>query len=210
MSLPRKVIVAEFNDRDNKCVTGPLWQYDYGQVLQIHGIDLPPSYEVHFSNSPHGKAKTVIGDETGVKIPDEYLVSGASVFAWLFLHAGDDDGSTVFQIEILVRRKAKPTDASLTPIEHDTISKIISDMKAAAGEAEQARGDAVSAKESAEQARDDAEEFARLAQMNLGEVGFVHFEIDDAGDLIMKKSTNITAINFTLEEGDLIYHGYYE
>ena len=83
-------------------------------------------------------------------------------------------------------------------------------MRNAAEEAGDARDDAISAKDSAVQARDEAEEFARLAETKLGEVGFVHFEIDENGDLIMNKSTNITEINFTLEEGDLIYHGFYK
>ena len=94
MTLPRKAVVAVFNDRERKCVAGPLWQYDYGQVLQIEGVSLPDLYEVHFSNNPHGASKTVFGDQYGAKIPDEYLLSGANVFAWLFISSEGNSGST--------------------------------------------------------------------------------------------------------------------
>ena len=110
MSQEFNVIEAKFSSRDRKCVIGPLWQYDYGQILRITGIDLPENYEVHFSNDPRGVAKRIHGNVDGVRIPAEYLKSGSSIFAWLYLHHSEDDGSTKFQIEIQVRRRAKPID----------------------------------------------------------------------------------------------------
>lgn len=54
-----------------------LFQYDYGQRLILEGIELPPVYEIHFSNSSLEDSKICIGDETGIDIPDEYLQTGA-------------------------------------------------------------------------------------------------------------------------------------
>ena len=73
------VVKAQFTRGSNKVGTLPLWQYDYGQILQITGLDLPTNYEVHFSNQEHGQSKTMIGDHTGVIIPDEYLTSGRKI-----------------------------------------------------------------------------------------------------------------------------------
>ena len=164
MSATDNVIVAAFNERDRKCVVGPLWQYDYGQVLKITGLELPALYEVHFANDPRGIAKVMHGTEDGVSIPDEYLTSGASVFAWLFLHTGQDDGGTEYQVEIVVRRRAKPSAEVPTPVEHDVISELIADMTVASEGARAAKEQAVSAAESAEESRDAAEAAVAAAQ----------------------------------------------
>ena len=106
-------------------ITSPLYQYDYGQILQITGMDLPAAYEVHFSNSPQGQSTTAIGDETGVLIPDAYLQSGGAVYAWLFLHTGEDDGETVYRIEIPVIQRASITNDTPTPVQQDAITQAI-------------------------------------------------------------------------------------
>ena len=125
MSQEFNVIEAKFSSRDRKCVIGPLWQYDYGQILRITGIDLPESYEVHFSNDPRGVAKSIPGNANGVRIPAEYLKSGSSVFAWLYVHQGEDDGSTEYQIEIQVRRRARPTSDAPDSEEKTAIGDLI-------------------------------------------------------------------------------------
>ncbi|MFQ7764201.1 MAG: hypothetical protein ACLRH0_07195 [Blautia wexlerae] len=43
------IITATFNDYTYARTTS-LWQYDYGQILQIEGITLPATFEVHFSD----------------------------------------------------------------------------------------------------------------------------------------------------------------
>lgn len=166
MSVADNVTVVKFNERDRKCVAlDKLWQYDYGQVLKITGVELPDAYEVHFSNDPNrGMAKTMTGNADGCLIPDEYLVTGQSVFAWLFLHAGNDDGATEFMVEIPVRRRAKPTAEVPTPVEHDVISGLIADMTAAAGRAQEAKETAVEAAQTAETNKDAAVDAAELAR----------------------------------------------
>ena len=89
------------------CRTAPLYQYDYGQILQIVGPELPSAYEVHFSNQPHGTATTQIGGDDGVVIPDAYLKTGSPVYAWLFLHTGENDGETEYSTP-------RPTTAATT------------------------------------------------------------------------------------------------
>ena len=164
MSATDNVIVAAFNERDRRCVIGPLWQYDYGQILKFEGIELPALYEVHFANNPRGSAKVAFGTENGVPIPDEFLTSGASVFAWLFLHTGQDDGETEYQVEIVVRRRAKASAEEPTPPEHDTITELIAEMTVASEGARTAKEQAVAAAESASENRNAADEAATLAR----------------------------------------------
>lgn len=42
------MIVAVYNDGTFKTVYG-LWQWDYGQILRIQGLNLPDFVEVHFA-----------------------------------------------------------------------------------------------------------------------------------------------------------------
>ena len=93
------------------------WQYNYGQKLKFNGVELPPTYQVHFSNSVKGEAKTQIGDETGVLIPPEYFIPGSEIHAWIHLQ-DEDSGVTEWEIIIPILKKALPTDQD--PDEHET------------------------------------------------------------------------------------------
>lgn len=111
--------------------TESIHQWDYGQILQFVGLDLPASYAVHFSNSSiGGESKTQIGGPDGVSIPDEYLTTGLPVNAWIFLHAGEDDGETVYSVKIPVIRRPKPTDEEPTPQEQSVIDQAITALNA--------------------------------------------------------------------------------
>lgn len=105
-------------------------QYDYGQILQIEGLDLPFSFEAHFSNSPSGETKTQIGTANQVDIPDEYINDGGPIFVYIYLHSGEDDGKTCYIITIPKNRRGKPTDEEPTPSEQSTITQTIAALNA--------------------------------------------------------------------------------
>lgn len=115
----------------DKAETRPLYRYDYGQILSIENLELPEVFEVHFSNSPNGSSTTQIGRDNQVDIPDMYLQSGNPVYAWIFLHTGQDDGETVYYIKIPVKNRASITDAEPTPVQQDVISQAISALNEA-------------------------------------------------------------------------------
>lgn len=126
------VITANFAGDSHVTVTTALYQYDYGQILKFSGLELPTAYNVHFSNKEiNGISKTSTGNADGVAIPDEYLLSGEKIYAWVFLHTGQDDGETVYKVTIPVRKRAKPTDIMPTPVQHDSIEEAIAALNAA-------------------------------------------------------------------------------
>ena len=155
-----KTITAIFKCGSRAARATPLWQYDYGQVLAFDGIDLPSAYEVHFSTELYGESVTQIGDETGVVIPDEYLLTGKTIYAWIYLHTEEDDGETVYTIEIPVRKRSTITEQQPTPVQQDTITQAIAALQIAVdrtdASAEEASISAQSAAESAQEATQSA------------------------------------------------------
>ena len=106
--------------------TRGLHQWDYGQVLQFDGLDLPSAYTVHFANQPmSGDAKTQVGGADGVDIPDEYLTTGLPIYAWVYLHTGADDGETVYSVTIPVTKRPQPTEEPPTPVQQGAIDTAI-------------------------------------------------------------------------------------
>lgn len=111
--------------------TRALYQWDYGQVLQFSGLDLPDAYTVHFSNAGvGGTAQTQVGNADGVDIPDEYLTTGQTVYAWVYLHAGANDGETVYAIIIPVNKRPQPTEDEPTPVQQGVIDQAIAALNA--------------------------------------------------------------------------------
>lgn len=119
--------------------TRALYQWDYGQVLQFSGLDLPDAYTVHFSNvGVGGTAKTMVGNADGVTIPDEYLTTGQTVYAWVYLHTGDADGETVYAVIIPVTARPKPTEDEPTPVQQGAIDQAIASLNAGVEAAQEA------------------------------------------------------------------------
>lgn len=156
------IIVADFSGGGRKITAAALYQYDFGQILQFSGIDdLPAAYEVHFSNDKDtGYTKTQIGSENGVAIPDEYFLTGQPIYVWLFLHAGETDGETVYQVTIPINKRSRPADYAPTAVEQSAITQAIAALNVAVESAE----DAQEAAETAQGKAEDAQEGAESAQ----------------------------------------------
>ena len=119
------VLNVKFVPCEQNIETAPLYQYDYGQRITFNGVNLPDLYEVHFSNSKSGDCVTVIGDSTGVDIPDALLQTGAKIYGWIYLHAGEDDGETEYRFIIPVIGRAQPTHETPTPVQQSEIERLI-------------------------------------------------------------------------------------
>ena len=102
-----------------------LYQYDYGQILKLTGIELPELYEVHFSNGERGTSTTGIGTADGVEIPDQYLLNAGKLYVWLYTHTGTDDGETELGFWIPIIPRAKPTHEEPTPVQQTEIERLI-------------------------------------------------------------------------------------
>lgn len=113
-------------------------------------------YTVDFSNSIYGESKKMIGDDTGVTIPDEYFIPGQTIFAWVVI-SGEDSRETVYEVRIPISLRARPTDETPTPQQQSIIDQLIAEMDTAVDAAEGYAADAEAAKEAVEDLGVEAE-----------------------------------------------------
>lgn len=117
--------------------TRAVYQYDYGMILKPIGLELPSTYEVHFGTSATGPTVTQLGTADGVTIPDAMLTTGASVYAYIYLHSGEDDGETVYSIVIPVIARGSITDEQPAPVEQSVIEQAIAALNSGVETVEQ-------------------------------------------------------------------------
>lgn len=127
-----------------------VYQYNYGQILRIQGLNLPKVAEVHFSyNETYGDSVTRIANTkdgvTDVLIPDSFLENNDSkidytVYAYIYLEDGTS-GETVCKIDIPVKARSKP-EVPGTLEEPELFRETVKAVNDAADRAEQAEQNA--------------------------------------------------------------------
>lgn len=139
------MIVANFENDTYKRVTG-LWQWDYGQVLRIQGLNLPKAVEIHFSlQESGGEAKKRVGftkdGVTDVVIPESMLENEEAIDdynAYAFVYLTDDaSGQTEYKICMPVKARPKP-EAFDKPEDGEIFREAIKAVNDAAERAESA------------------------------------------------------------------------
>lgn len=121
--------------KETRIKSKPLYQYDYGQKIKFIDLTLPAAYEVHFSNRERGNAQVVLATSNEVVIPDALLQTGLNIFAWVFLHTGNDDGETEYEVTIPVIRRAAALDEEPTEQQASTWDDAIAALNNAVTEA---------------------------------------------------------------------------
>ncbi|MFR4695523.1 MAG: hypothetical protein ACLT5X_08985 [Blautia producta] len=92
-------------------------QYDYGQILRIQGLNLPPAVEIHFAlQKTGGTSKNRIGitkdGVTDVPIPDSMLenedeTKDYDIYAFIYI-TDETSGQTEYRITLKVKARPKP------------------------------------------------------------------------------------------------------
>lgn len=148
-------------NKDSESVSG-FYKYDFGQVLEIEGLELPEQFEVHFQNGT-GTPVTVNGtynSKSGiatVPIPDECFQQEALVFdAWLWVE-NEQSGKTLKTITFYLIDRERPE--GVPPISSVNEIKSYADF---------VRENAEKVAE-AEQAANDVEEFLNTADSKISE-----------------------------------------
>ena len=181
------------------------------------GIDLPDAYTVHFSNDERdGEAVTQMGDADGAEIPATLLQTGKNVFAWVYLHTGDDDGETVYRARIPVMKRPRPLNEPPTPVQQSAIDQAIVALNNAVEKAEGAAAHALDAEAWAVGKRDGADVepgdatyrnnsawYAYLAEQAAATAGYMDMMINEDGDLIYSRTDSVD-VDFEIVDGYLV------
>ena len=149
-----------------------LIQYDYGQILRIQGLALPPAVEIHFSlQETGGTSITRIGitkdGVTEVPIPDsmlenEDIENDYSIYAFVYL-TDETSGQTEYKITLKVKARPKPEipgGGDEPDIFHEAVKEVRKAMEAAAESERQAEGWAHGREDLPERAEDNAKYYA--------------------------------------------------
>lgn len=157
--MENRIVTAVFKGSKNTKVSD-VWQWDYGQVLRIQGLDLPTAVEVDFAVAGASESIARIGTTkdgvTDVVIPDSLIETGKNLVAYIYLR-DSASGNTEYQIDMLVTKRAKP-EAYDRPEDKELFGQAIEAVNTAADRAEKA-GQA--AQEAAQKAGLDAEQTAQ-------------------------------------------------
>lgn len=140
------ISIATFQCGSRSCELYGLWQYDYGQILRIQDLGLPPAVEIHFSLTEKGgtsvtRVGTTKDGVTDVVIPDSLLENDDAsqdywIYAFVYL-ADDDSGSTEYKIEMKVKSRPRP-EAIDRPEDQELFREAIAAVNEAAERAENA------------------------------------------------------------------------
>lgn len=106
-------------------------KHSYGQEIVFSNIKLPEVFEVYFSDSPTGKAKTAIGRDNKVLIPDEYFLSGKTIYCYILIHDTATDGRMKYTVEIPIEQRPEPTSVALDPVQQDIATEAIAALQSA-------------------------------------------------------------------------------
>ena len=108
-----------------------LFQFDYGQTLEISGVELPEKFEMHFEYGDISLSVDGIysNGKGTVKVPDTLLDGLRSKFsAWLYVEDGKS-GKTIKTVEFILGRRKKPSDYPCNPSEIAEVKTLVEYVK---------------------------------------------------------------------------------
>ena len=166
-----KAVFSRFGEEIE--LTDELWQYDFGQKIQVTGIELPDVCEVHFQYDNLTETKTVTGykqeDALIIEIPNEALTSRGIIKLYIYL-VSSEEGRTVNVAIMHVNRRMKPEGFEVPEdidLFHHTLlatNEYMQQTKSAKKSAETAANQAEDAKNAAEAAAGSAQASADKAK----------------------------------------------
>ena len=120
-------------------ITGPAlqWQYNETQYLIINDLNLPEYYAVDFMNQGDTNTIRMTPTEEGVLIPDQYLLDGRPLIAYIVVIDGESV-NTIAQITLPVNTRGEPSDISPEPARQQQIDSLIAALNSGVASAEAA------------------------------------------------------------------------
>lgn len=116
---------------------GGLYQWDYGQILEIESADLPTIVEVHFACAGMSEAIvhscSVTNGVATVQIPNRCLEQASNITAWVY-EIDDNLGRTIKTITLHVAARVRPSKTPEIPQDvSDRYTELISEVNESVG-----------------------------------------------------------------------------
>lgn len=194
-----KIIDLKLDASDRDAERHGLIQYNYGQIIRIHGLDLPPAVEIQFSyREKGGTTENRIGTTkdgiTEVQIPDKMLKNNGTTqdyAIWVFIYVTDEtSGNTVYRIKLYVDSRPAPGESAEDPDEPHPFDEAINAVNAAASRAENAESNAKEYAADAKKASSEASESAEKAKSSREAVEKLKVNFDTATESILKTASD--------------------
>ncbi len=164
-----KAVFSRFGEEIE--LTDELWQYDFGQKIQVTGIELPDVCEMHFQYDNLTETKTVTGykqeDVLIIDIPNEALTNRGIIKLYIYL-VSPEEGRTVNVAIMHVNRRMKPEGFEV-PEDIDLFHHTLLAANEYMQQTKSAKESAETAADQAEDAKKAAEAAARSAQASADE-----------------------------------------
>lgn len=104
---------------------GALWQWDTGRRVRVDDSSVK---QVHYQNKCFGRSVDVdVGDDGTAIIPDELLQDWHPLTAYAYV-TDDAGGYTKVQVDLVVHKRAPPSDYVYTPTEHAGFDRLRSEI----------------------------------------------------------------------------------
>ena len=223
--MEKKIVQVYFTPGSTYPGDSPsVWQYDYGQILRIQGLNLPSAVEIHFAlQKTGGTSKTRIGitkdGVTDVPIPDSMLenedeTKDYDIYAFVYL-TDETSGQTEYRITMRVKARPKPEvpgGGDNPDIFHEAVEAVRESMEAAAESEKQAEGWAHGREDLPERTQDNAKYYSDQARedsmktdADRKEVGRLVESVSGIGEQVEKvegltKQAQTSATNAALSE----------
>lgn len=154
------MVRANFTDGNNYTEAPGLTQWDYGQVLEIHGLDLPKAVEIHFAiyDCPDDaiiRIGNTVDKITRAAIPEKIMEQSQCAVAYVYV-SDTQSGETVRTVYMPMIPRQKP-EAFDAPEDAELFKETIEMVNAAADRAELAKSDAETARDVAQSTADETE-----------------------------------------------------
>ena len=211
------MLIAKFHKKDEEIELNGLWMYDYGQKLQIEGLDLPDVFEVHFVWKGLDNAKIVTGSTIDgvatVDIPKEALTQKSTIKAYIYMST-PDEGETVNTVIMYLDRRIAPEGFEApedVDLFHYTLAAANEYLRQTKVSEQNASDSAVEAESWAhghesypDRNTDNAKYYSEQAKQVAVNNGFCHMEILEDGHLYLSRTENILqSLNFKINNGRL-------
>lgn len=154
------MVRANFTDGNNYTEAPGLTQWDYGQVLEIHGLDLPKAVEIHFAiyDCPDDaiiRIGNTVDKITSAAIPEKIMEQSQDAVAYVYV-SDTQSGETVRTVYMPMTARQKP-EAFDAPEDAQLFREAIEAVNTAADRAELAKSDAETARDVAQSTADETE-----------------------------------------------------